>query len=156
MADRLNREIAKSKALLSDPLRSLIATLQERFQLQDWEIELRRCSAADVPRREDGYRTGNASVTMGRYNRAATIHLATDYEPEDGEIAFSDEASIAHEMAHLFLWDLMRVVHDSLGWMQPHVRQMTERLLNEQEEMICNILAADATGERPKPYWEGE
>ena len=124
--------------------------------MQDWEIELKRCSAANVPRSDDGTRAAGAAITMGRYHKHATICLATDYKPEDGEIAFSDEANVAHEMAHLFLWDLMRVVHDSLGWMQPHVRQMTERLLNEQEEMICNILAADATGERPKPYWEGE
>ena len=150
----LKREIAKAKQLLSkDPLLQLIATLQERFQLQDWEIALRRCSAADVPRSEDGARAAGASITMGRYHKEAAIHLATDYKPEDGEIVSSDEANVAHEMAHLFLWDLMRVVHDSLGWMQPNVKAMTERLLNEQEELICNILAADATGERPKPYW---
>ena len=151
-------EIAKSKRLLGGdgPLLALVETLQARWQLQDWEIEVRRCSAAEVPRRENGEPTGGASITMGRYNKVATIHLATDYKPEDGEVLFSDAANIAHEMAHLFLWDLMRIAHDALGWLQPNVKAMTERLLLEREEIICNILAADATGERPKAFWEGE
>lgn len=135
-------------------LESLIADLQTRWQLLDWRVELRRCTQDNVP--TFGYANGLASISVDHYNRTATIHIANDYRPRPNETVASEQFVVAHEMAHLLLWDAMRTAQDALEWCQPNVERMLSNLLIEREEIVCNALAADAVGERPEHYREGE
>ena len=142
-------EIAKSKRR-GDPLLQLIATLQERWQLQDWEIALRRGPGEKTP---CGQQMAQGSVRHSPCTRSALVVLPSDYDVAESGLEMSEPFVVAHEMAHLLLSPFLPVMESALRWAPEAVREVLAAQWQDAEELICNILAADATGERPKPYW---
>ncbi len=106
----------------------------------------------ELPRHCRAFRSeaAHSPFVVGFWRHRIVFPAAADTWPAD-----AIRTTLAHEVAHIRLWDhwvnLLQLLAQALFWINPLVWWLNRRF-NEAREMVCDELAAEMLGQTPAGY----